>query len=456
MVRAYPGIIRRVTTRASDPASGIEPERGFVVAVLPKGADAEDELGELRELARTALVAPVGELVQQRQRPDPRTYVGKGKLEELKEAYAAADAEVLLVDDEVDPVQQRALENALSARVVDRTQLILDIFAQHARTAEGKLQVELAQLEYNLPRMRGMWKHLERLGGGTGALGAGVGTRGPGESQLETDRRLANRRISLLRRRLRELSAQRAVRRKERERAETPTVALAGYTNVGKSTLLNALTGADAPVEDRLFETLDPTTRGFEHDGRRYLVTDTVGFIRRLPTQLVEGFAATLEETLVADLVLHVADASLPDDRLQETVAAVQTILDEIGAHDVPVELVLNKIDRVDALGRRRLANRYPEALQLSAATGEGLAELKARIAELFADRFDEVRLLVPYDDGAALSELYALGAPIDERTDTDEGVLVRARLPRRQRARFARYLIAEDATGRAARGSAP
>jgi GTP-binding protein HflX len=445
-----------VTSRPPDPAPGIEPERGFVVAVLPRGADAEDELGELRELARTAMVAPVGELVQQRQRPDPRTYVGKGKLEELKEAYAASEAEVLLVDDEVDPVQQRALENALSARVVDRTQLILDIFAQHARTAEGKLQVELAQLEYNLPRMRGMWKHLERLGGGTGALGAGVGTRGPGESQLETDRRLANRRIVLLRRRLRELSAQRAVRRKERQRAETPTVALAGYTNVGKSTLLNALTGAEAPVEDRLFETLDPTTRGFEHDGRRYLVTDTVGFIRRLPTQLVEGFAATLEETLVADLVLHVADASLPDERLQETVAAVQTVLDEIGAHDVPVELVLNKIDRVDALGRRRLANRYPGALQLSAATGEGLAELRVRIAELFADRFEEVRLLVPYDHGAALSELYALGAPIDERTDTERGVLVRARLPSRQRSRFARYLISEDAAGPPARRSAP
>jgi GTP-binding protein HflX len=194
-----------VTTRQPAPPPGIEPERGFVLAVLAKGADAEDELGELRELARTAGVAPVADLVQQRRQPDPRSYVGKGKLDELKEAYREAAAEVLLVDDELDPTQQRTLENALSARVVDRTQLILDIFAQHARSAEGKLQVELAQLEYNLPRMRGMWKHLERLGGGTGALGAGVGTRGPGESQLETDRRLATRRISLLRRRLREL-----------------------------------------------------------------------------------------------------------------------------------------------------------------------------------------------------------------------------------------------------------
>ena len=438
-----------MTSRAPDPAPGAEPERGFVVAVLPRGADAEDELAELRELARTAQVRPVGELVQQRQRPDPRTYVGKGKLEELRQAYEESEAEVLLVDDEVDPVQQRALEDALSARVVDRTQLILDIFAQHARSAEGKLQVELAQLEYNLPRMRGMWKHLERLGGG-------VGTRGPGESQLESDRRLANRRITLLRRRLRELRAQRAVRRKERARTETPTVALAGYTNAGKSTLLNALTGADAPVEDRLFETLDPTTRAFEHEGRRYLVTDTVGFIRRLPTQLVEGFASTLEETLVADLVLHVADASLPEDRLRETIDAVRTVLDEIGARDLPVELVLNKIDLVDALGRRRLANAHPGALQLSAATGEGLPELRARVAELFAARFEEVRLLVPYEDGATLSELYGLGAPIDERVDTAEGVLVRARLPRRERARFARYLVAGEAGDELRRRSAP
>jgi GTP-binding protein HflX len=361
----------------------------------------------------------------------------------LKDAYAQAEAEVLIVDDELTPTQQRALENALAARVVDRTQLILDIFALHAVSAEGKLQVELAQLEYNLPRMRGMWKHLERLGGGTGALGAGVGTRGPGESQLESDRRQARRRIALLRGRLRGLGAQRKTRRKARARSQTPTVALAGYTNVGKSTLLNALTGAEVSVEDRLFETVDPTTRGFVHDGRRYLVTDTVGFIRRLPTQLVEGFASTLEETLVADLVLHVADASLPADRLQETIASVQAVLADIGADGVPVELVLNKVDQLDLLGRRRLSNRYPETLQISAVTGEGLDALRARVASLFADRFEEVRLLVPYGEGKALSELYALGAPIDERRDTDEGVLVRARLPRHELARFAPYLVA-------------
>jgi GTP-binding protein HflX len=413
------------------------PERGFLVAVLAQGVDPEDELAELRELARTALVEPIDELVQHRARVERRTYVGKGKLEELKAAYKQAGAEVLLVDDELEPAQQRTLEDALQARVVDRTQLILDIFAQHAISAEGKLQVELAQLEYNLPRMRGMWQHLERLGGG-------VGTRGPGESQLETDRRLARSRITLLRRRLRELRKQRDVRRKRRQRTETPTVALAGYTNVGKSTLLNALTGAEVSVEDRLFETLDPTTRGFDHDGRRYLVTDTVGFIRRLPTQLVEGFAATLEETLVADLILHVVDASTPDDRLDEQVAAVAQVLREIGADKLPVELALNKIDAVGAFRRRRLANRFPDALQVSALTGQGLDALRERIATRFADRFEPVRLFLPYEEGGKLAELYALGAPIDEREDHADGVLVRARLPRREARRFAPYLVAD------------
>jgi GTPase len=425
-----------MTAREPELRVGPEPERGLLLAVLPKGADAEDELGELRELARTAGVEPVAETIQRRTRPDPRRYVGKGKLEELKTAYADHDAEVLLVDEELDPVQQRALEDALSARVVDRTQLILDIFAQHATSAEGKLQVELAQLEYNLPRMRGMWKHLERLGGG-------VGTRGPGESQLESDRRMANRRITLLRRRLREVGGHRATRRKARTRSETPTVALAGYTNVGKSTLLNALTGAEVSVENRLFETLDPTTRTFEHLGKRYLVTDTVGFIRRLPTQLVEGFASTLEETLVADLVLHVVDGSLPEEVLAGQVESVETVLTEIGAGEIPVELVVNKVDRLDLRDRRRVGNRFPGAVEISAATGEGIDELKARIAERFADRFDEVRLLVPYDEGRVLSDLYALGAPIDERTDTDEGVVVRARLPHREVRRFAPYLVA-------------
>jgi GTPase len=414
-----------------------EPERGLVLAVLAQGREPDDELAEVEELARTAGVEPVGRVVQHRPRPARRTYVGKGKLEELKERFASSRAESLLVDDELDPVQQRFLEDALSARVVDRTQLILDIFAQHAVTAEGKLQVELAQLEYNLPRMRGMWQHLERLGGG-------VGTRGPGESQLESDRRLARRRVSLLKKRLHELERQRATRRKERRRAEAPQVALAGYTNVGKSTLLNALTGAEVSVENRLFETLDPTTRAFVWEGRRYLVTDTVGFIRRLPHQLVEGFAATLEETLVADMVLHVVDAAADDDELDRQVQAVEDVLAEIGAAELPRELVLNKIDLVDEVGRRRLANRFPGAPQVSAASGEGLDALRARVAEHFGARWEVVRLLVPYEEGSRLSELYGLGAPIEQREDTPEGVLVVARLPRRELQRFAPYLIAE------------
>jgi GTP-binding protein HflX len=432
-----------VIQRQPDPAL----ERGFIVAVLAQGVDPEQELAELRELAHTALVEPIGQLVQHRPRAEQRTYVGKGKLDELKRAYRESDAEVLLVDDELEPSQQRTLENALQARVVDRTQLILDIFAQHARSAEGKLQVELAQLEYNLPRMRGMWQHLERLGGGMGSLGAGVGTRGPGESQLESDRRIARRRITLLRRRLEDLSKQRDVRRKERQRTEAPTVALAGYTNVGKSTLLNALTKADVSVNDRLFETLDPTTRAFEHEGRRYLVTDTVGFIRRLPTQLVEGFAATLEETLVADLILHVVDATASDELLEEQTRAVTTVLHDIGAHELPFEVVVNKIDSVDPLKRRRLANRFPDAVQISALSGEGLGAFRERIAERFADRFEAVHLLLPYGEGGKLAELYELGAPIEEREDQPDGVYIRARLPRRELRRFASYLVAEART---------
>jgi GTPase len=428
-----------VTQHQPDPAPGAEPERGFLVAVLGPGVAEDEELGEMHELMRTAGVEPVGELVQRRPAPDPRTYVGKGKLVELKEVVAAAEAESLIVDDDLDPGQQRRLEDELKLRVVDRTQLILDIFAQHAVSAEGKLQVELAQLEYNLPRMRGMWQHLERLGGG-------IGTRGPGETQLETDRRLARGRVAHLKRRLRELERRRETQRKSRRRAETPVVALAGYTNAGKSTLLNALTDAKVSVDDRLFETLDPTTRSFSQEGRRYLVTDTVGFIRRLPHQLVEGFAATLEETARADLVLHVADASASDERLDEMTRAVESVLSEIGADELPLELVLNKIDRVDPLHRRRLANRFPGAVQISARDGEGLDGLKKRIADRFGERLRSVRLLVPYEDGKVLAELYELGAPIEKRLDTPEGVVVIAQLPHRDVARFAPFLVSEPA----------
>jgi GTPase len=423
-----------VTNHQPDPLPGAEPERGFAVACLLPSQEAS-ELAELHELARTAGVDTVGELVQHRPQPDPRTYVGKGKLEELKSAYSAARAEVLVVDGELSPSQQRRLEDSLDTRVVDRTQLILDIFAQHAVTAEGKLQVELAQLEYNLPRMRGMWKHLERLGGG-------LGTRGPGESQLETDRRLARRRISLLKDRLGELSKRREQRRKARVRSQAPTIALAGYTNVGKSTLLNALTGAEASIDNRLFETLDPTTRSFEYEGRRYLLTDTVGFIRRLPHELVEGFAATLEETLIADVVLHVVDASAPETELDQMIQAVEKVLGEIGAGDMPVELVVNKIDLVNGDDRQRLENRFPGSLQISAETGEGLEGLRARIAERFQGRFHVVELLVPYERGDVVSSLYALGPPIEVREDRPDGVFIRARLPERELRRLAPFLV--------------
>ena len=294
--------------------------------------------------------------------------------------------------------------------------------------------------------MRGMWQHLERLGGGTGAVGGGVGTRGPGESQLETDRRLARRRITLLKRRLKELSKQRATRRKSRERSETPTVALAGYTNVGKSTLLNALTGAGVSVNNRLFETLDPTTRGFEHDGRRYLVTDTVGFIRRLPHQLVEGFAATLEETLAADLVLHVVDASAPEERMEEMLAAVDAVLAEVGADELPVQIVLNKIDLVDPLEAPAAREPLSRARRRSPrAPARGSTSCGRPSRRSSAERFEAVRLLIPYEAGDKLAELYELGAPVDERDDRADGVFVRARLGHADLRRFAAFLVLEE-----------
>src|SRR3954451_471123 len=297
---------------AAQDTQGRAKQRAYIVAALPAG----DDLSELRELLRTAGVATVGQMVQHREQPHPNLYIGPGKVAELKSLIAEADANVVVTDDELSPRQERNLEKELGTPVIDRTTVILDIFAGHAHSAEGKMQVELAQLEYNLARMRGLWTHLERLG-------AGIGTRGPGESQIETDRRLARDRIAALRRRLERTKATRTVMRAERERAHLPTVALAGYTNAGKSTLLNAMTGASAEVRDRLFHTLDPPTRSFEISGRQYLLTDTVGFIRKLPHQLVEAFSATLEEALGADLILHVFHASAPEGRRLADMQAV-------------------------------------------------------------------------------------------------------------------------------------
>jgi GTPase len=413
---------------------GIRNPRARQRALCIAAGPGEPDLGELRELLRTAGVAVAGALVQRRPEPDPDRYLGKGKLAELRRAVADAGANLVACDDELKPRQERNLEQELGVPVIDRTAIILDIFADHAHTAEGKLQVELAQLEYNLARMRGLWTHLERLGGG-------IGTRGPGESQIETDRRLARDRISALKRRLEHTKGTRRTMRRERERAGLPTVALAGYTNAGKSTLLNALTGADVGAAERLFHTLDPTTRSLEIAGRGYLVTDTVGFIRKLPHQLVDAFAATLEEALEADLIVHVADASAPEDELGEMLEAVEEALADIGAAERPRLLALNKVDLFDEERRRELSFRLPRAIQVSAETGEGLERLRERIEGRFLSTLEPMELLVPYEEGGRLSELHELAGEM-EREDTAEGVRVRARVPATAAPRFERFSL--------------
>ncbi|HEV2074929.1 MAG TPA: GTPase HflX, partial [Thermoleophilaceae bacterium] len=367
-------------------------------------------------------------------RPDPDHYLGRGKLEELGRAIEASGANLVVCDDELVPRQERNLERKVGVPVIDRTAVILDIFADHAHSAEGKLQVELAQLEYNLARMRGLWTHLERLGGG-------IGTRGPGESQIETDRRLARDRIAALKRPLERAGANRQVMRRERERAALPTVALAGYTNAGKSTLLNALTGADAGVQDRLFHTLDPTTRAFEVSGRPYLLTDTVGFIRKLPHQLVEAFAATLQEAMEADLIVHVADASVEEDELAGMLRAVDDVLAEVGAAERPRLLALNKVDRLPPERRRELVHRHPRAVQVSAASGEGLDALRDGIETRFLGSLRPMELLLPYGEGRRLSELHEVAGEL-ERENTPAGVRVRARVPAGVAPRFERFAV--------------
>ena len=412
-------------------------QRAYLIAALPDG-DHED-LAELRELLRTAGVAGVGELIQRREHPHPNTYLGAGKLDELKADLSRADANLVACDDELSPRQERNLEASLGIPVIDRTAIILDIFASHAHSAEGKLQVELAQLEYNLARMRGLWSHLERLG--AGRIDGGIGTRGPGETQIETDRRLARDRIAALKRKLVHVQASRSVMRAERERAHLPRVALAGYTNAGKSTLLNALTGATAGVGDRLFQTLDPTTRILRAGGRDYLLTDTVGFIRKLPHQLVEAFGATLEETRLADMILHVVDASVEEEELLEMTRAVEDVLHEIDAEEAPRLLVLGKADKVGPERRAELENRHPDSVLVSSLTGEGLAELTERIEDEFARALQDVELLIPFDEGARLAELHEIAGDL-EREETPAGVRVMARLPPSVAARYERFTL--------------
>ncbi|MDX6726863.1 MAG: GTPase [Baekduia sp.] len=422
------------TRTASGQQQARAKQRAYLIAALDEG----DDLSELRELLSTAGVVVVGQAVQHRDKPHPNTYLGPGKLLEVKDAAKAADANVVVVDDELSPRQERNLEKELGMSVVDRTATILDIFAAHANTSEGKLQVELAQLEYNLARMRGLWTHLERLGG---VSSGGFATRGPGESQIETDRRLARDRISALRRRLEQVKGTRAIQRAERERAHLPQVAIAGYTNAGKSTLLNALTGAQVGVRDRLFHTLDPTTRQLQIDGRPYLLTDTVGFIRKLPHQLVDAFGATLEETRLADLIVHVVDASADEEELREMMHSVEETLDEIGAGDRPRLLVLNKIDALDAERRQALWLSHPDGIQVSALTGEGLEQLGRAVEEAFVRTLQSVELLLPYSEGGRLAELHDVAGDL-QRHDTPDGVHVTARLPAPIAERYARFAV--------------
>jgi GTP-binding protein HflX len=407
-------------------------QRALAIGIVDR-EEPEDPLAELKELLRTAGVATAGELLQRRSSPDPDRYLGRGKLEELRTAIRQTGANVIACDDELAPRQERSLEAALDLPVIDRTAVILDIFADHAHSAEGKLQVELAQLEYNMARMRGLWTHLDRLDGG---IGTRAPTRGPGETQIETDRRLARRRIAALKRRLAELEKNRGVMRARRESSSLPRIALAGYTNAGKSTLMNALTGAGVGIGGRLFHTLDPTTRSFELSGRDCLVTDTVGFIEKLPHQLVEAFKATLEETVLADLILHVVDAAASEAKRSADMRAVDEVLEEIGAGETPRLLVLNKADLLDDEGREAVRLEHPDSVLVSALEGDGLDVLKARIEAAFADRLAEVELLVPYSEGTRLHELHEVAGEL-ERIEREDGVLVRAKVPVAELHRF-------------------
>jgi GTP-binding protein HflX len=398
-------------------------ERAFLISVaLPERPwVGDDPLEELRGLATTAGAVVVGGLTQKRERINPATYIGKGKLEELQEQAQATDADVIIFDNDLSPGQVRSLEKATSIKVLDRSELILDIFATRARSVEARLQVELAQLEYSLPRLRQMWTHLSRIKGG-------IGLRGPGETQLEEDRRLVDLRIRDLKGRLAEVQA-----RKEREvrtRQEEHTVSLVGYTNAGKSTLMNALTGAGVYVEDKLFSTLDTRTRQWHlKDWGRVLLSDTVGFIRDLPHHLIASFKATLEEARQARLLLHVVDASNP--AAEQHIKAVDAVLEELGCGDKPTLLVLNKIDRVaDESYLHVLQGHYPRAIPISAATGRGLTSLQDAVIEALGADFADAEVRTGMGNGKVLAYLSA-HAEIYRQQYEDSRVLIRCRLPR-------------------------
>jgi GTP-binding protein HflX len=398
-------------------------ERVMLVGVAVGGSveDAERSLEELRRLVDTAGAEVLETVVQRRDRPDAGTFIGRGKAKELAESVRALGADTVVMDDELTPGQLRQLEELVDAKVIDRTAVILDIFAQHATSREGKAQIELAQLNYMLPRLRGWGESLSRAGGGIGTRGPG---RGPGETQMELDRRRIRRRITKLRHDLTDLARNRDVKRQGRERSGVPGVALAGYTNAGKSTLLNRLSGAGVLVEDKLFSTVDPTTRRLDlPDGRSVTFTDTVGFVAKLPHDLVEAFKSTLEEVARADLIVHLVDASQPDPELQ--VSAVREVLAEVGASAVPELLVLNKIDLVDEVGKARLARAFPNAPQISAVTGDGLDELLATLARLLPHPEVAIAVMLPYERGDLVDRAYRDGEVIDVE-HTVEGTSMR------------------------------
>jgi GTP-binding protein HflX len=384
-------------------------ERVILVGVAVAGSieDTERSLEELRRLAETAGAEVLDATLQRRPRPDAGTFVGKGKALELAGMVKTLDADTVIMDDELSPGQLRRLEELFDAKVIDRTAVILDIFAQHATSREGKTQVELAQLNYLLPRLRGWGENLSRQAGGIGAR------RGPGETKMEVDRRRIRRRITKLHRDLAEIAKTRDVKRRGRERAGVPAVALAGYTNAGKSTLLNRLSGAGVLVEDKLFSTVDPTTRRLElPDGRSATLTDTVGFIAKLPHDLVEAFKSTLEEVGHADLVVHLVDASQPDPTGQ--IEAVRKVLAEVGAADVPELLVLNKVDLIDDLTRARLGRQFPGTPQISAVTGEEINRLLLDVAARLPHPDVCLTALLPFERGDLLDRAYREGEVLE------------------------------------------